>query len=154
MRLFERSRHIPGGGIRAPPDDEEQPRRRHALLIARVPAELGLRAYLSEVSRAVRTQGVEQRAGGERGLRGLKPWSEGKPRAARESQDERGREHVVRLLDLVVGVRPRRARLVAEAVKPHDVDPRRTSGDVAFDPSGEAWELPPVLHPRALDGGR
>src|SRR5690348_2732277 len=129
MRFFEGSCHIPGSGIRAPPDDEEQPRSRDALLIARVPTELGLCAYLPEVSRAVRAQGVEQRAGGERRLRGLETGPEREARAVREGNDERGRDLVVRLPDFVVGVGSRRPRLVAEAVKPHDVDPRGTSGE-------------------------
>src|SRR5690349_23573431 len=100
MRFFKGSCHIPGGGIRAPPDDEEQPGSRDALLIARVPTELGLCAYLPEVTRAVRAQGVEQRAGGEHCLRGLEPGPEREVRAARGGEDERGRELVVRLLDL------------------------------------------------------
>src|SRR5690242_21171370 len=143
MRFFEGSCHIPGGGIRAPADDEEQPRSRDALLIARVPTELGLCAYLPEVSRAVRAQRVEQRAGGEHCLRGLETGPERDARAVREGDDQRGRELVVRLLDLVVGVGSRRPRLVTEAVEPHDIDPRRTSGDVALEPSGGASELPP-----------
>ena len=58
------------------------------------------------------------------------------------------------MLDLVVGVGPRRARLVAEAVKPHDVHPGRARGDVALEPQGDPTELPPILRPGLPYGGR